>query len=236
MLVRNKKVFMQGLALFIGFLVVLTYMFSPSFDGLNAFQASDNLFNSISKGSSYYMPKVLEGAKKYDGMAFEASIFEENEKYIPYATVILSLNGLTVLPGEKGLKVSGDLGALMAAAVVDSDAMFKNDGGALSSKYGMDERQAMFIWWQSMKEIKASLDQQKVFAPATFIAKNVQMRAVEVGYNYYGIEAQSAADRWGILTFALVFYVVYTLWWGYAIFFMFDGLGLEMKSGRKKEK
>jgi hypothetical protein len=29
--------------------------------------------------------------------------------------------------------------------------------------------------------------------------------------------------------------VVYTMWWGFAIFFLFEGFGLEMKAGKKKE-
>jgi len=32
-----------------------------------------------------------------------------------------------------------------------------------------------------------------------------------------------------------VFYVVYTMWWGYGIFFMCEGLGLEMTARKKKE-
>lgn len=86
-----------------------------------------------------------------------------------------------------------------------------------------------------MKEIKSSLNQQKLFRPAIFIDKGIVKRAIEVGYNYYGIKGQNAAERWGILLFALVFYVVYTMWWGYGIFFMCEGLGLEMTPSRKKE-
>jgi hypothetical protein len=236
MLLHNKKVFYQGLILAAGFLAVLYYMFTPSFGGTNAFHASDNLFNSISKGSTYYIPQVLEGAKAYDGKSFEVTIFEDEPKYAPFASTILSASGLTVAPAGQGLRVSGDLGALMARVTEDSDAMFKNEGKVLSDKYGMDERQAMYVWWQTMREIKVALDQQKVFPPATFIDKNVIKRAIEVGYNYYGIEGQHASERWGIILFSLVFYVVYTMWWGYAIFFLFEGIGLEMKASRKKEK
>jgi hypothetical protein len=41
--------------------------------------------------------------------------------------------------------------------------------------------------------------------------------------------------RAGILSFSLIFYVIYTLWWGIAVLFMFEGIGLEMKKGHKKE-
>lgn len=235
MLLYDKKAFYRGAALGIAFLVVLYYMFTPNFGGTNAFHASDNLFNSISKGSTYYIPQVMDGIKVFDGQPFLMNVFEDEPKYAPYAAIILKKNDVKVVPADKGLRVSGDLGVLMMRATQDSDAMFKNQGKTLADKYGMDEKQAMYVWWKIMKEIKVGLDQQKIFAPATFISKNVIKRAIEVGYNYYGIEGQQAEDRWGIIVFSLVFYVVYTMWWGYSIFFMFEGLGLEMTAGKKKE-
>ena len=235
MLLHNKKIFSMGFGLTVVFLAVLYYMFTPSFNGTNAFHASDNLFNSISKGSTYYIPQVMEGAREFNGKPFTVSIFEDAPKYAPYASVILTRSGFKVTPSGNGLKVSGDLGALMLRATEDADTMFLNNGDVLSTKYGMDARQAMYVWWKLMKEVKVALDQQKVFAPASFMSKSVIKRAIEVGYNFYGIEGQKAADRWGIVLFSLVFYVVYTMWWGYAIFFMFEGLGLEMTAGKKKE-
>ncbi len=235
MLIHNKKVFYQGFALAVAFLAVLYYMFTPSFNGTNAFHASDNLFNSIAKGSTYYIPKVMEGAKTFEGETFETEIFADDSKYIPYATTILEKNGFTVAAAASGIMVSGDLGALMVKATEDSDAMFKNNGQLLVDKYGMDEKQALYVWWKTMNEIKLALDQQKAFPPATFISKNVIKRAIEVGYNFYGIEGQKAADRWGIILFSLVFYVVYTMWWGYSIFFMFEGIGMAMTKGKKNE-
>ncbi|WP_291327079.1 hypothetical protein [Desulfovibrio sp. UCD-KL4C] len=235
MLIRDKKHFYTGMALALGFLGILYYMFTPSFNGMNAFHASDGLFNSISKGSTYYIPQVKEGIKKFDGKSFETTIFGDKIKFIPYATTILEANGFVVNKSGLGITVSGDLSALMMSATEDSDAMFNNNGKDLEAKYGMDGKQVLYVWWQTMKEVKISLDQQKNFPPATFISKNVINRAIEVGYNYYGIEGQHASERWGIILFSLVFYVVYTMWWGYAIFFMFEGIGLEMKSSRKKE-
>lgn len=235
MIIHNKKEFTLGLGLCVAFLVVLYYMFTPSFNGTNAFHASDDLFNSISKGSTYYIPQVKEEARAFDGTMFTVTIFADEPGIIPHATTILAANGLVVTEMDKGLTVTGDLGMLMGKVIEDSDFMFKNDGKALVDKYAMDEKQAMYVWWKTMKEIKTGLDQQKVFRPAVFIDKNVIKRAVEVGYNYYGIEGQDAAHRWGILLFSLVFYVVYTMWWGFGIFFLCEGFGLEMKAGKKQE-
>ena len=78
------------------------------------------------------------------------------------------------------------------------------------------------------------MKKQKKFKAAAFLGEAVA-RGVEVGYNFYGIEPEKASKEAGILSFSLFFYIFYTMWWGYAIYFLFEGMGLEMKSGAKKE-
>jgi hypothetical protein len=38
------------------------------------------------------------------------------------------------------------------------------------------------------------------------------------------------------MTFLLVFYVAYTMWWGFAIFYIFEGIGLSMKKAKVKKE
>lgn len=236
MLIHDKKNFVLGAVMLVGFSVVLGFMFTPSFGGRNAFHASDELFNSISKGSTYYIPDVLEGVAEYDGSRFQVTVLKEDTAFVPEASTILTSNGLdNRVDADGALRYSGDTGALMRAALADADSMFHNDGASLSAKYGLEAKQAMYVWWKLLKETKADLDRQKAFAEATFLEEKVLKRGVEVGYNYYGIEGRKASEEWAMLTFALVFYVVYTLWFGYSIFFLFEGLGLRMTAGRKKE-
>ncbi len=103
MLLYNPKVFYRGAALGVVFAVVLYFMFTPSFGGKDAFHASDNLFNSISKGSTYHIPQIMEGIKPFEGRAFSVTIFRDESKYIPFASVILSGNGLKLASDGKGL-------------------------------------------------------------------------------------------------------------------------------------
>ena len=56
----------------------------------------------------------------------------------------------------------------------------------------------------------------------------MEKKAVECSYNYYRVEPQGIGDRWGTVVFSLIFYVVYTLWYGFAILFMFEGWGLKL--------
>jgi hypothetical protein len=72
------------------------------------------------------------------------------------------------------------------------------------------------------------LTKQEKFKEAKVIGV-VQSKAVESSYNYYKIEAQRIGDKIGVVFFSLVFYVIYTLWYGFAIMFMFEGWGMKLQ-------
>lgn len=235
MLIKEKSTFSKGVLLAVTFLIVLVIMFLPYFgDGDNALKASDKLFNSISKGSTYYIPDLIKKNQAFAGKAFEVSIKLKNEDLTQKAAKLLSTAGAKVGEEANQLKVSGDLGQVMAAALADSDAMFHNRDGVLASKYGFPGKDALFVWWSAFKEMDKELKRQNKFKEAAFLG-DVVKKAVEVSYNFFKIEPQSASSKAGILAFSLVFYVIYTLWWGIAILFIFEGIGLQMKAGAKKE-
>lgn len=73
MIIMKKKEFTKGLTMAILFFVVLAVMFSPIFNGDTAFHASDKLFNSISKGSTDYFPKLQKG-NTYKGENVELTL------------------------------------------------------------------------------------------------------------------------------------------------------------------
>jgi hypothetical protein len=132
------------------------------------------------------------------------------------------------------LAVNGDLGKLVLAALADCDSMFANNERALAKRYGMPAGQAIFVWWSVLTEAERAFTRQKQFKHAAFLSTVIK-KGVEVSYNFRGITPQSAATRAFWLSFALIFYVGYTLWWGMGIMFLFEGVGLEMKKGIKKE-
>ncbi|MGE4291082.1 MAG: hypothetical protein AB7E32_02620 [Desulfovibrio sp.] len=234
MLIQDKKHFTWGAVLAVSFFAVLSYMFTPNFGGQNAFHASDALFNSIAKDSTYYLPKIMEQAKAFDGEMIAVTVLGEETDLAAEAALILERNGVTLVPVAAGVSYQADLGKLLAAALADSDAMFYNKGEELEAKYGIEAKRAMFLWWKVLTGTITELNLQKKFKPALFLQTAIA-KGVEVGYNFYGIQPESAASKAGTLAFALVFYVIYTLWWGFAIFFLSEGLGLQMKKGKRAE-
>jgi hypothetical protein len=235
MLIREKGAFIKGILLMASFVIILIAMFMPLFSGHNALEAADTLFNSIAKGSTYYIPDLKKQNQEYLGKTFDVNIKLKNEESAQKVAKILTSAGAQVVPaGAAQLKVSGDLGKVMAAALQDSDAMFHNRETELSSKYGFGGQEALYHWWSAFKEIEKDLTRQTKFKEAAFLS-TVTKKGVEVGYNFFKIDPQSAGSKAGFLIFSLIFYVVYTLWWGIAILYIFEGFGLEMKPGAKKE-
>ncbi len=126
------------------------------------------------------------------------------------------------------MQVAGDLGKILENSLADADNMYHNDGKGVSEKYGYNERQVLFNWWTALKAMDKELKKKEQFKEAKVVSLIVK-KAIEPSYNYYKIVPQKISDRFGIVIFSLVFYVVYTLWYGFAIMFMFEGWGLRLE-------
>ncbi len=239
MLVHDKKHFSMGLILAGIFFGVLAYMFSPSFIGahgekVNAFHASDNLFNSIAKGSTNYFPRLRDGNAAYKGHSVDLTLHLGTAELAGQSALILQKSGITALARDTSVVVKGDLNRVVNQAIEDAENMFNNKSDVLEARYGMSGKKALFVWWKTFKTMDVELKHAKDFKAAKFVSEVVK-RGIEVGYNFYGVVPQSSSSKAGMLVFSLTFYVVYTLLWGFAIFYFFEGIGLQMSSGSKKE-
>lgn len=235
MLVRNKKPFSIGAVFAISFLAVLFMIFSPVFKGKNGLQFADDSFNRLSKGSSYFIPKISKSVEKFVGKPLSTTIKPDKAEDVGPTAKLFSSAGAKVETQETGLKVEGDLGVILQSALTDSDAMYKNDGTHVSERYGYDEKKVMKNWWAALSKIEKNLKKEKKIEEAKGVS-DVTKKAIEPAYNFYKIDGQKVVDHAGMLSGLLFFYVAYTLWWGYAIFYLFDGFGLTMKKAKVKKE
>jgi hypothetical protein len=226
-MIAQKREFYGGLGLFMGFLVVLVIIFLPIFKGLNVLEYLDSLYNSISKGSAYHIPKVREEASKFKGNTVSVMLTMANKKQVEQIAALFRAAAAEAAVTDSGLQVSGDLGEILESCLTDADAMYGNDGEKVAKKYGYDEKRVLFNWWQACKAMDKKLKKRKKFKEAQVVVL-VQKKALETSYNYYKIEPQKIGDRLGVVIFSLFFYVVYTLWYGFAVMFMFEGWGLRL--------
>jgi hypothetical protein len=235
MLIKHKKPFNLGLMLAVSFLAILAVIFSPVFGGVNGLDYADDLFNKLSKGSSYFIPKLEKSNEQFAGKSFAVTVKLEKADQVDKAVKMLVAAGVQV--GAKGtdLSINGDLGGFLGKVLKDSDAMYKNDGSKIASAYGFDEKQVMTIWWNILSKMDKEFKKEKKVEESNFVGA-VTKKAIEPSYNFYKIEAQRVSDKALLMLALLVFYVAYTMWWGYAIYYMFDGLGLSMKKAKVKKE
>ena len=215
----------------------------------NGLQWADEMFNKLAKGSSYFIPKVQKSNEKFMGKMFSATVKVDKPEDKPgdaeqrahraSQLFIVNPGGKVEVSGAQ-LKIEGDLGLVLKAALEDADMMFKNEGDKLKAKYaaamGTDDVKQIFRQWNNVlpKIDKAFKKEGKI--EEAKIVSDVTKKAIEASYNFYGVEAVQVKEKAGLMTFLLVFYVVYTLWWGFAIFFIFEGIGLTMSKAKVKKE
>ncbi|MBL7204445.1 MAG: hypothetical protein ISS63_08935 [Desulfobacteraceae bacterium] len=227
-MIAHKKEFFGGFGLLVAFFVVLVIMFSPVFKGQNGLEYLDSLYNSISKGSAYYIPKVKEETDNFMGNSIEVILKLSSEKQAQQTALLFRKGDAMANASGAQLKVAGNLGKILGNCLSDADNMYMNQGEKVSSKYGYNEKRVLFNWWNALNAMDKALKGQKKFKEAKTVAL-VKKKAVETAYNYYKIQPQKISDRLGIVIFSLIFYVVYTLWYGFAIMFMFEGWGMRLE-------
>lgn len=235
MLIRNKKTFGIGAFFAVSFLAVLFLIFSPLFGGKNGLQFSDDSFNKLAKGSSYFIPKVSKSVEPYVGKPLSVGIKLDKEEDVESTSKLFEAAGAKLEKAGAMLRIDGDLGAVLQSALKDADAMYKNDGKAVSNRYGYDEKRVLKNWWQAFTKIEKDLKKDKRVDEAKIIS-DVTKKAIEPAYNFYKIDGQKVVEHAGMMSGLLIFYVAYTMWWGYAIFYMFDGVGLSMKKAKVKKE
>jgi hypothetical protein len=227
-MIADKRLFFKGAALLAGFSAVLIVLFMPLFKDGNALNYLDNLYNAISKGSAYYIPSLQEENAAYQGTPVQLTLAFPSTRQAEETAKLFEAGGAGVTRNETDIVVDGDLGAILEGCLADADAMFHNRGEAIREKYGFGERQVLHHWWTALAKMDIALKKQKMFKEAKFVG-SVNQRAVECAYNYYEITPQKITDKVGIVIFSLAFYVIYTLWFGFSIMYLFEGWGMRLE-------
>lgn len=237
MLVKNGKTFTLGLILIISFFIVFyAIMFVPLFNGKTPIIYADDMFNSLAKGSTYFIPKYMEKTEKFVGRPLEMTIKLKDAAQAEKAGVLFSKNGSTVTLDQDKLTLSGgDFGQTLLAAEKDADLMFNNRGVEVSQKYGYEPKEVMYIWHSALKALTKGLEKAERFEGSIFVGEVIK-KTIEPGYNFYGTKPAKVKAHLGEMTGFLIFYVIYTLWFGYSIYELFNGIGLTMTKAKTRKE
>ncbi len=228
-MIHDKRQFTIGLVLLAAFLGALALVFRPVLpDGGNTLDYLDGVFNSTSKASAYYIPAARAKAERLGPSPIAVKLRARTPEQAVQAEALLRAAGATVARDGAALSVSGDLGRILAGALADADAMFRNEGKLVSGKYGFDERRALYAWHTALGDAAKELDRQGKFREAS-ATRDAMTKGLEPAYNYYGVTAVAMKDMIWIALAALVGYVLYTVWYGYAILYLFEGWGVKLE-------
>lgn len=222
----ERKKAVLGAVMLLVFAGILTAMFLPILESGNVFEYMDDLFNSISKGSVYYIPALREDMAEFAGRPAEVHLQMSTEQQADQTALLYRSSGAEAVVSGASLKVSGDMGEILQGCLDDADAMYANDGKKIEEKYGYGERLVLFNWYYSLKEFEKELYKKQMFKEAKAVS-SVKKKAVGTAYNYYEVEPRRITDRFGTVVFSLVFYVAYTMWYGFAIMYVMEGWGLK---------
>ncbi len=233
-----KRQFIIGLVLLLSFAVTLAVILTPAFHGMTGLQLVDGIFNSLSKGSAYYIPELAQGADKFRGNALEVTLTPLGPEELAKTKTLFAAAGAEVAVNQDSLQVKGDLGLVAKAALADADRLFKTGegaAGAAGGRYGFSDKEAVYCWWSAFKQINKYYLKNNKAAEAVFTEKMIK-KGLEPAYNYAGIPPARFNEMAGISVGSLVFYVFYTIWYGYAVMMIFEGLGITASKPVKKSE
>ena len=108
-MIEKKKEFFLGLGLMIGFVVVLLFFFMPIIKGKNGLDHLDNLYNSISKGSAYYIPSTKKEVGKFANHPISVNLHLPGNDQAAQTALLFKAGGAKVDVQGTALQVSGDL-------------------------------------------------------------------------------------------------------------------------------
>lgn len=223
----------RGFLLLASFFAVLVAIFMPLFPGVhggkvNGLDYLDNFFNELSKGSAYYIDKQMKKVEKYAGQEFSTSMKMKSADEAALVAKLFTTNNIPAEVDDVKVKVSGDFGAMLTTMLKDADLMYKNDGAAIVAKYGVDERKAIYSWYNALTAMEKDLTKAEKFEQAQ-VVKNAMTKAVEPAFNYYKVDAKSVKAEMMLLIAALAFYVIYTMWYGFGLLYLFEGIGIKLE-------
>ena len=132
MAAKQKHHLALGLILLISFVGLFILILLPIFPGgLNGLEYADELFNKLAKGSCYQIPKLNKEVEKYKGVVLDVVIDAKKptdkpgdaEKRAERIAMVFTVNGAKAEVQGSKVHITGDFGAIMAAALEDSDQM-----------------------------------------------------------------------------------------------------------------
>ncbi len=232
MIIPHKKKFYQGLLLLGSFVALFWTMMLPLFhdsegEKLNSLQYADAIFNELSKGSSWFIPEVMAALKAAPEKRISLKIKMPDQELALIAVQELKTAGAYEAVYKAGsVAFSGNLAAILQSATMDSAALYHNNDEEISRRYGdVSPLSVSRAWWSLLSPAVKELQKQGDVSSAKLVEMVIR-RAIEPGNNFYGLPSARVSENIFLVCILLAFYVIYAIWYGFAIYHLFDGFAL----------
>ena len=232
-IVQNRAALMRGILLlgsfFILFILIMTPLFPSGVWGqkYTLLQYADAVFNRLSKGSSWFVPELRQRIAEMGAEMTRVSLKSvPDESLEPVMRTLVEKAGGSAAMRGSAFEYSVRLKTLLASAVDDSSMLYDNDGEKVSDHYGgIPWEKAARAWWELLSLSVHDLQKQGKVREAALV-NDVVLKAIEPGYNFYGMPRAGMSGNVIVVAALLAFYLLYTLWYGFGIMAMFEGFGL----------
>lgn len=241
MLIRNPRKFLVGLFLIVSFGALFWAMFLPLFqeaDGrrINALQWTDSVFNRLAKGSSWFVPEVMRDIRAAGTIPVNLAVRMPDAEQARICLLELAASGIGAAGYEDGmLRFNGDLSAVLMAAVNDSAELYNNEGDKVSARYGGIEPLKVSVAWWRLLNPAVRLLQMRDRPQDAKLVEEVIKKAIEPANNFYGMPVAQVSQNILLVCGLLAFYVLYAIWYGFAIYNLFAGFGLLGKGEARED-
>jgi hypothetical protein len=227
----------RGIMLIVSFFIVLAIIFLPIFpknsqignEKINGLNYMDNFFNALSKGSANYIEEQRQRAEAFKNQPVNALLKMRSAQDAELVGQLFATRGITTAVNDSELTISAnDFGRMISFILDDAEAIYENNGHILQTKYGIKELRVLYFWYLALNALEKDLTQNSKFSEARFV-KGILSKAIEPAYNFYGIKSKSVRDEIALLICALAFYVIYTMWYGFGLLYLFEGMGIKLE-------
>jgi hypothetical protein len=233
-MIRDRRRFLLGAAGLAVFAVSLALWGLPFREGPSGLERADRFFNRLAKHSAHRFSDQRKEAGEFLETRFEAACVLKEAEDAPRLARVLASGGIETEVHGATVRLRGYLGRAAAAAIDDAELLYCGEEQTLAGKYGFSGREAVYWWWTAFGAVYRRQVEERRIEESNF-ASAIRTKVCEPAYNFAGFEPVSAAESAAPLAGILVFYVLYTVWYGFSIFFLFEGLGIRARKHKKEE-
>jgi hypothetical protein len=235
-LIVHRRKFLTGAAGLFVFAAVFAFGHTPLLEGKSVWLWADDLFNRLAKHSTDYIPEARKKAEKFNGVAVDIAIHPRDLVTVDEFIRVVKMGGCDAKPmADKRIRLTGDLGRMAEAALADAELAFGNDAKAIEEKYRMNPSEVNYCWWILFDGLARRYMQENQSGNNEF-AKFLSAKVFEPAYNFRGIVAENASQKMTAVVGLLLFYVLYTVWYGFSILYLFEGFGISVTAAKEKKE